>query len=159
MDINSKAIANNKEVILLTKEQQTNFAESLLNPELPNAKLQKSMKKYVEMENKKGYESYKSSGVDWIGDIPKHWEVRKLKYLAKIKNGMDYKHIETSEDGYPVMGSGGQFAYAEKYLFSGESVLLGRKGTIDKPNYVNGKYWIVDTSFYTKVFEGVKVFV
>jgi type I restriction enzyme, S subunit len=32
----------------------------------------------------KKYEKYKSSGVEWIGEIPEHWEVRKLKYSAKI---------------------------------------------------------------------------
>ncbi len=89
----------------------------------------------------------KDSGVDWIGDIPKHWEVKKLKYIGKIKNGIDYKHVEV-EKGYPVIGSGGQFTYASKYLYDGEAVLLGRKGTIDKPLYINGKFWTVDTMFY-----------
>lgn len=42
---------------------------------------------------------------------------------------------------YPVIGSGGQFAYASQYLFKGESVLLGRKRTIDKPLYVNCPFW------------------
>ncbi len=89
----------------------------------------------------------KDSGVDWIGDIPKHWEVKKLKYIGKIKNGIDYKHVEV-EKGYPVIGSGGQFTYASKYLYDGEAVLLGRKGTIDKPLYINVKFWTVDTMFY-----------
>lgn len=90
----------------------------------------------------------KDSGVDWIGKIPEHWEVRKLKYCLTIKNGQDYKHVET-DIGYPVIGSGGQFAYASKYLYDGEAILLGRKGTIDKPQYINGKFWTVDTMFYS----------
>ena len=105
----------------------------------------------------KKYERYKASGVEWIGDIPEHWEVRKLKFMARIKNGLDYKHIETNDTGYPVVGSGGQFSFASNYLFDGESILLGRKGTIDKPKYLNGKYWVVDTSFYTKVFKTTSV--
>ena len=52
---------------------------------------------------------------------------------------------------YPVMGSGGEFARASSYLFNGESVLLGRKGTIDKPLYMNGPFWTVDTMFYTEI--------
>ncbi|WNI38327.1 restriction endonuclease subunit S [Chryseobacterium sp. SG20098] len=90
----------------------------------------------------------KDSGLDWIGEIPEHWEVRKLKYCLNIKNGQDYKHVET-ESGYPVIGSGGQFAYASKYLYDGEAILLGRKGTIDKPQHIIGKFWTVDTMFYS----------
>lgn len=49
---------------------------------------------------------------------------------------------------YPVMGSGGCFAYCSNYIYDGEALLLGRKGTIDKPLYVKGKFWVVDTMFY-----------
>ena len=47
----------------------------------------------------------KESGVDWIGMIPKHWEIRLLKNMMTIHNGRDYKHIEVDdpEEGYPVM--------------------------------------------------------
>jgi type I restriction enzyme S subunit len=93
---------------------------------------------------------FKPSGVEWIGDIPEHWEVRRLKFLARIRNGQDYKEVE-AESGYPVMGSGGQFAYSSAFMYEGESVLFGRKGTIDKPLYINGRFWTVDTMFYTEV--------
>ncbi len=89
----------------------------------------------------------KDSGVDWLGFVPEHWFVKKIKFHCRIKNGVDYKHVEV-EDGYPVYGSGGQFTYASSYLHDGEAVLLGRKGTIDKPLYVNEKFWTVDTMFY-----------
>ena len=98
------------------------------------------------------YSSYRDSGVAWLGEVPSHWEVKRLKFMAKLQNGSDYKHIE-SHDGYPVIGSGGQFAYATDYLYNGESVLLGRKGTIDKPLYVNGAFWTVDTMYYTEIFQ------
>jgi type I restriction enzyme, S subunit len=98
------------------------------------------------------YESYKDSGVEWLGNVPEHWQTMQFKRLASIQNGRDYKHIETNgNDGYPVIGSGGEFARATEYLFTGESVLLGRKGTIDKPLYINGSFWVVDTMFYTIV--------
>lgn len=89
----------------------------------------------------------KDSGVEWIGQVPEHWEVKKIKTFAKINNGLDYKAV-IAEEGYPVYGSGGQFAYANTYLYDGEAVLLGRKGTIDKPLYINDKFWTVDTMFY-----------
>lgn len=96
------------------------------------------------------YEHYKPSGITTIGLIPHHWTVRRLKFMARIQNGKDYKEV-VSEDGFPVIGSGGEFAKASAYLYNGESVLLGRKGTIDRPLYINGPFWTVDTMFYTEV--------
>lgn len=90
---------------------------------------------------------FKPSGVDWIGEIPEGWEVLHSKRNLSFNNGRDYKHIEVDE-GYPVIGSGGAFANASEYLYDGEALLLGRKGTIDRPLYINGKFWTVDTMFY-----------
>ena len=96
----------------------------------------------------KGLNPMKPSGVEWIGEVPKHWEVMPFKRAMTIYNGSDYKHIQVDVAGYPVIGSGGEFARASQYVYDGEVVLLGRKGTIDKPMYYNGKFWTVDTMFY-----------
>lgn len=93
------------------------------------------------------YEKYKDSGIEWIGEIPIHWEVCAFKRKITINNGKDYKDFLDNEI-YPVMGSGGCFAYCSKYMYDGEALLMGRKGTIDKPLYINGKFWVVDTMFY-----------
>ena len=90
---------------------------------------------------------YKDSGIEWIGRIPKNWKTCKLKRLLTFQNGQDYKHVE-SDIGYPVYGSGGVFMHASQYLYDGEAVLFGRKGTIDRPLYVNEKFWTVDTMYY-----------
>lgn len=87
------------------------------------------------------------SGIDWIGYIPEHWVIAPFKRCMRINNGCDYKHV-VADEGYPVIGSGGQFAYATGYLYDGEALLLGRKGTIDRPIYYVGKFWTVDTMFY-----------
>lgn len=70
------------------------------------------------------YPEYKDSGVEWLGDVPVHWNVGPFKRLVDIQNGTDHKDFEVDE-GYPVYGSGGVFAYASKYMHDGESVLLG----------------------------------
>jgi type I restriction enzyme S subunit len=129
-------IRNKRRLIELLKEQKQNIINQAVTRGLdPNTKL-------------------KPSGVEWIGDIPKHWEVWRLKFLAQIRNGQDFKEVE-AESGYPVIGSGGQFASASKFLYEGESVLFGRKGTVDKPLYINGRFWTVDTMFYTEVSKNV----
>ena len=97
------------------------------------------------MENR--YDRYKDSGIAWIGKIPEHWEITLFKRKITINNGKDYKNFSDAEI-YPVIGSGGYFAYCSNYMYDGEALLLGRKGTIDKPLYVKGKFWAVDTMFY-----------
>lgn len=96
----------------------------------------------------------KDSGVEWLGKTPTLWNVCHLKHLAKIRNGQDYKSIE-ADTGFPVIGSGGQFAYAKNYIYDKPSVLLGRKGTIDKPLYMDSCFWAVDTMFYTEVNKNI----
>ena len=90
------------------------------------------------------------SGIDRIGDVPEEWKICQLKRFLLFQNGQDYKEIEVKEgDGFPVYGSGGIFTYAERYMYDGESVLFGRKGTVNRPLYVNCKFWTVDTMYYT----------
>ncbi|HHT9830912.1 TPA: restriction endonuclease subunit S [Legionella pneumophila] len=81
------------------------------------------------------------------------WKKIRLKRAVTINNGKDYKSVE-SVDGYPVFGSGGVFAYSSEFLYNGEAILLGRKGTVDKPLYVNGAFWTVDTMFYAIPLRG-----
>ncbi|WP_368903877.1 restriction endonuclease subunit S [Providencia sp. 2.29] len=99
----------------------------------------------------KVYPEYKESEIEWVGNIPSHWTLARLKNVLKIRNGKDYKEVEVSSGGYPVYGSGGIFKYSSTFLYDGESVLFGRKGTIDKPLLVKGKFWTVDTMFYSEV--------
>jgi len=97
----------------------------------------------------------KDTGIEWIGDVPEHWEVKHLKSLAKIKGGKDSKAVEIEVEGYPIYGSGGVFGRASEYLHKKTSVLLGRKGTIDKPLFVTEPFWSVDTMFYTDIKKNI----
>ncbi len=82
-------------------------------------------------------------------DFP-HWQEKNIGAILKIGNGKDYKHLNKGE--YPVFGTGGQIYSVDDFLYDGESVFIGRKGTINKPSYYNGKFWTVDTLFYTHLF-------
>ena len=82
-----------------------------------------------------------------LGMIPKGWRVGTLGELIDIKYGKDHKKL--TEGCYPVYGSGGLMKYVEKSLYSGESVLIPRKGTLNNVMYVNEAFWTVDTMFYS----------
>jgi type I restriction enzyme S subunit len=103
------------------------------------------------MTKLKPYPEYKDSGVEWLGEVPAHWQTPRLSRYVTIRNGSDYKDVEVEDGGYPVIGSGGEFRRASEYLYDGESVLFGRKGTLNRPLHVTGRFWTVDTMFYTEI--------
>ena len=103
----------------------------------------------------KPYPKYKSANTKWIGEIPVHWINKRLKYFAKICNGKDYREVQVDEGGFPVYGTGGIFNYTSEFLYDKPSVLLGRKGTIDKPIFVTEPFWTSDTIYYTEIFSSV----
>mgnify|MGYP002344980593 CR=1 FL=1 len=82
------------------------------------------------------------------------WENTEIKNILKIGSGRDYKHLEIGN--IPVFGTGGYMTSVNDFLYNGESVCIGRKGTINKPFYLTGKFWTVDTLFYTHSYKKVQ---
>ncbi|MGN8475643.1 restriction endonuclease subunit S [Helicobacter pylori] len=83
--------------------------------------------------------------------LPKAWQRVRLGDILTLKHGRDYKNFKLGN--IPVYGSGGYMLSINNFLHNGESVCIGRKGTIDKPIYLNGKFWVVDTLFYSYSFK------
>lgn len=77
------------------------------------------------------------------------WEIGQLSDLIAVKYGKDHKKL--ADGVYPVYGSGGIMRYVERPLYTGESVLIPRKGTLNNVMYANGAFWSVDTMFYTEM--------
>ena len=82
-----------------------------------------------------------------------NWRTVRIGEFLRIGNGKDYKHLGIGK--IPVYGTGGQMLLVNDYLYDGESVCIGRKGTIDTPMFLKGKFWTVDTLFYTYDFKDV----
>ena len=83
--------------------------------------------------------------------VEREWELKRIGEVLKIGSGRDYKHLLSGD--VPVFGTGGYMTSVNQYLHDGETVCIGRKGTINKPFYHTGKIWTVDTLFYTYSFE------
>ena len=77
----------------------------------------------------------------------KGWEVKKWKDMLTIVNGKNQKAVENLDGAYPIYGSGGIMGYADKYLCPSDTVVIGRKGNINKPIFVREHFWNVDTAF------------
>ena len=86
---------------------------------------------------------------------PNGVEYKTLKEILTIKNGRDYKHLQ--EGKYPVYGSGGIMTYVSEYTYAEHSVLIPRKGSINKIYYVDEPFWNVDTIFYTIIRKNIAI--
>ena len=67
--------------------------------------------------------------------------------VVTITNGKAYPEEYQDEGTYPICGSGGIMYYGEKKLCNGNTIILGRKGNINSPIFMESDYWIVDTAF------------
>ena len=80
---------------------------------------------------------------------------KELQDILTIKNGSDYKNL--GEGDFPVYGSGGIMTYVDRFAYDKPSVLIPRKGSIDKLYYVDTPFWNVDTIFYTEINTDVAI--
>ena len=86
-----------------------------------------------------------------LGEIPEDWDVKPLGALLKIKHGKSQKEVLDRNGAYPILATGGEIGRASEPLYTKPSVLIGRKGTIDIPYYMDAPFWTVDTLFYSEV--------
>lgn len=85
----------------------------------------------------------------FIANADPAWTQGHLSDLITVKYGKDHKKL--ADGVYPVFGSGGIMRYVERPLYTGESVLIPRKGTLNNVMYVNEPFWSVDTMFFTEM--------
>jgi len=133
-----KLIANKQKLIDLLKEERTAIINQAVTKGInPNAKL-------------------KPSGIEWLGDIPVHWEVKKLKYVLRINSGDGIKSENIHFEGsYPVYGGNGILGYTEDYSSDKSDIIIGRVGAkCGNVRLVEGKKWISDNALRVTTFEG-----
>jgi type I restriction enzyme S subunit len=95
-----------------------------------------------------GHTKFKNSE---LGEIPDSWEVVAWEDVCEIYYGKEQKGIEDPNGPYGIYGTGGLMGFTSSFLCDEPSVLIGRKGTIDKPFFLDKPFWTVDTLFYTKI--------
>jgi type I restriction enzyme, S subunit len=81
------------------------------------------------------------------------WEKKRIGDVLTIAHGRSQHEVVDENGDYPILASGGQIGRAITYLYNKPSVLIGRKGTIDKPQYMDRPFWTVDTLFYSVIHE------
>ena len=83
-------------------------------------------------------------------ELPKGWCWCKLEEIVKITNGRSQKDVEDKEGLYPIYGSGGIIGKATEFLCEAGTTIIGRKGTINNPIFVEERFWNIDTAFGMK---------
>ena len=81
------------------------------------------------------------------------WVEKRIEKVLKIKHGKDQKAIENNDGIYPILATSGEIGRSNTFLWDKPCVLIGRKGTINKPQYMDTPFWTVDTLFYSYVFQ------
>ena len=84
--------------------------------------------------------------------LPDQWSCKTLRELATINYGRDPSLILDDDGKYPVIGTSNDERQGNGFLYDGESVVLGRKGTIDRVHFVSGRFWTIDTAYFLSKF-------
>lgn len=91
------------------------------------------------------------TGQSHLPGFTEKWEVKRLGDVLRVRHGQNQKEIESDGGAYPILATGGEIGRTDVPLYEKPSVLIGRKGTIDRPMYRDTPFWTVDTLFYTEV--------
>lgn len=85
------------------------------------------------------------------------WEEKKWKDMLEIRSGRNQKEVVNPDGEYPILGSAGKtMGYADDYLCEEGTTIIGRKGTINNPMYIESKFWNVDTAFGLHALDGLE---
>jgi len=79
------------------------------------------------------------------------WVPGRLADVLKVRHGRNQREVESPSGKFPILGTGGVIGRTDTPLYSQPSVLIGRKGTIDRPQFRDTPFWTVDTLFYTEL--------
>lgn len=109
------------------------------------------------MSHYKPYPAYKYSGVEWLGRVPEHWVVKKLKWLASLQSGDFITSESIEEEGtYPVFGGNGLRGYTNAFTHDGSFALVGRQGALcGNINYAHGQFWASEHAVVVSPYESV----
>ncbi len=127
--------AKRKRIALLTEQKQAIIHRAVtrgLDPDVP----------------------LKGSGVEWLGKVPAHWNVGRLRQFFTLQRGFDITKDQQREGQIPVVSSGGISSFHDEATGRGPGVLVGRKGTAGAVHWVDTDYWAHDTTLFVNEFKG-----
>ncbi len=108
----------------------------------------------IDVRTGRPYPSYKDSGVEWLGEVPAHWEVRRLKGVTRLQRGYDLPADQRIPGPFPVVSSGGVIGTHLVSRCAAPGVVMGRCGSTDAIFFVEKDFWPHNTSLFVTDFQG-----
>jgi type I restriction enzyme S subunit len=127
--------AKKRTIALLNEEKQAIIHRAVTRGLDPNVKL-------------------KPSGIPWLGDVPVHWEVKRLKWVTRLQRGYDLPADKRIVGPYPVVSSGGVIDHHTEFKASAPGVVMGRYGSTEAVFYIEKNFWPHNTSLFVTDFQG-----
>ena len=145
--INGKQYASYPLPVPPTMREQEAIAEALWDADALIESLESLIAKKRAI--KQGAMQELLSGQRRLPGFAADWIAGKIGDALSIQHGKSQSAVATNDGPYPILATGGQIGTASAFLWDKPSVLIGRKGTIDRPQYAEKPFWTVDTLFYS----------
>ena len=116
-----------------------------LVPQDPNDEPAEELLKRIATSDNRPYEKMDTSEIDW--SLPNNWCLCHFGDIATVINGKNQSKVENPDGQYPIYGSGGIMGRADDFICPENCTIIGRKGSINNPIFVEEKFWNVDTAF------------
>ena len=91
----------------------------------------------------------RDSGVEWLGEVPAHWEVSQLKHVVRLQRGHDLPTQDRRSGGFPIVSSAGPIGTHDEFRCDGPAIVTGRYGTIGEFYYAGAAFWPLNTALYS----------
>ena len=143
---------NEQEKISFFLDKRTNQIDDLINKKERTIELLKEERTaIINHAVTKGLDldvEMKDSGIEWLGEIPKHWDIKRIKTICTFVYGNSLANEDRIEGNVPVYGSNGVVGYHNVAITSKPCIIVGRKGSYGKVNYSDVECFPIDTTYF-----------
>lgn len=155
----------------LVEKQRVHFSQFLefvlplpsINERAKIAAILTTQDKVIELKEKRLAEKQRQkkylmqqllTGKNRLPGFSKEWKSVRLRNTLNVCHGQNQRNVEQENGVYPILGTGGEIGRTNDFLYDKPSILIGRKGSINKPMYMETPFWTIDTLFYCKIKSG-----
>lgn len=155
----------------LVEKQRVHFSQFLefvlplpsINERAKIAAILTTQDKVIELKEKRLAEKQRQkkylmqqllTGRKRLPGFSKEWKSVRLRNTLNVCHGQNQRNVEQENGVYPILGTGGEIGRTNDFLYDKPSILIGRKGSINKPMYMETPFWTIDTLFYCKIKSG-----
>lgn len=96
----------------------------------------------------------RDSGIPWLGNVPKHWKILRLKWAVMLQRGHDLPADERVDGNVPIVSSSGISGFHDTAVAEAPGIVTGRYGTVGVFHLIEQDYWPLNTTLYSNDLNG-----